>query len=72
MDSGTSDTPAPEKIYDVPAEWSKRAFIGEARYHDMYACSVSDPNRCSPASRPTAFVDRGVYVNRVRPKKASI
>ena len=45
MDSGTSDTPAPEKIYDVPAEWSKRAFIGEARYHDMYACSVSDPNR---------------------------
>src|SRR6266700_8317786 len=33
-----------DKIYDVPAEWSKRAFIDEAKYHEMYARSISDPN----------------------------
>ena len=33
-----------EKIYDVPAEWAKRAWIDEAKYRDMYARSVSDPN----------------------------
>ncbi len=33
-----------EKIYDVPAEWAKRAFIDQAKYQEMYARSVSDPN----------------------------
>ncbi len=33
-----------EKIYDVSAEWSKRALIDEAKYREMYARSVSDPN----------------------------
>ena len=33
-----------EKIYDVPAEWAKRAFIDSAKYKEMYARSVSDPN----------------------------
>ena len=33
-----------EKIYDVPAEWAKRAFIDEAKYRDMYKRSVEDPN----------------------------
>src|SRR6266436_2874166 len=33
-----------EKIYDVPAEWTKRAFIDEAKYREMYARSISDPN----------------------------
>ncbi|MEA2935709.1 MAG: acetyl-CoA synthetase [Variibacter sp.] len=32
-----------EKIYDVSAEWSKRAFVDQAKYRDMYARSVSDP-----------------------------
>jgi acetyl-CoA synthetase len=32
-----------EKIYDVPAEWSKRAWIDEAKYREMYARSLSDP-----------------------------
>src|SRR6202050_3578249 len=32
-----------EKIYDVPAEWAKRAFADQAKYRDMYAKSVSDP-----------------------------
>src|SRR5262245_60272473 len=33
-----------EKIYDVPAEWSKRAYVDAAKYKDMYARSVKDPN----------------------------
>src|SRR5665647_2151358 len=33
-----------DKIYDVPAEWSKRAWVDEAKYKEMYARSVSDPN----------------------------
>ena len=33
-----------EQIYDVPPEWSKRAFIDEAKYEAMYERSVKDPN----------------------------
>src|SRR5256885_15212001 len=33
-----------EKIYDVSADWAKRAFIDDAKYRDMYARSVSDPS----------------------------
>ncbi|HKG99977.1 MAG TPA: AMP-binding protein, partial [Bradyrhizobium sp.] len=33
-----------EKIYDVPTEWAKRAFIDQAKYKEMYARSVTDPN----------------------------
>lgn len=33
-----------EKIYDVPAEWSKRALVDAAKYSDMYARSIKDPN----------------------------
>ena len=32
-----------EKIYPVSAEWAQRAFINEARYKDMYARSLADP-----------------------------
>ncbi|MGL4443457.1 MAG: acetyl-coenzyme A synthetase N-terminal domain-containing protein, partial [Alsobacter sp.] len=32
-----------EKLYPVPAEWASRAFVDDARYKDMYAASVSDP-----------------------------
>ena len=32
-----------EKIYDVPAEWAKRAFVDQAKYRDMYTRSVRDP-----------------------------
>jgi acetyl-CoA synthetase len=35
---------AQEKIYDVPSDWLKRAFIDDAKYREMYARSVSDPN----------------------------
>ena len=33
-----------EKIYDVSPEWASRAFIDDAKYNEMYARSVSDPN----------------------------
>jgi acetyl-CoA synthetase len=32
-----------EKIYDVPAEWKQRAFIDDAKYRDMYARSITNP-----------------------------
>ena len=33
-----------EKIYPVSAEWAQRAFINEAKYKDMYARSIADPD----------------------------
>lgn len=33
-----------DKIYDVSADWTKRAYVDAAKYKDMYARSVSDPN----------------------------
>jgi hypothetical protein len=33
-----------EKIYDVPAEWSKRALVDTAKYQEMYARSIKDPD----------------------------
>jgi acetyl-CoA synthetase len=32
-----------EKIYPVPAEWRQRAFIDEAKYQELYARSLNDP-----------------------------
>jgi acetyl-CoA synthetase len=33
-----------EKIYDVPADWKRRAFIDDAKYQELYARSIKDPN----------------------------
>ena len=33
-----------EKVYPVPAEWESRAFINDAKYKEMYAQSVSNPD----------------------------
>ena len=33
-----------EKVYGVSAEWAKRAWIDEARYQEMYARSIKDPD----------------------------
>ena len=33
-----------DKIYDVPAEWTKRAFVNESQYRKMYERSLADPN----------------------------
>ena len=32
-----------EKIYDVSAEWAKRAFVDQTKYRKMYQHSISDP-----------------------------
>jgi acetyl-CoA synthetase len=32
-----------EQVYDVPAEWNKRAYIDNARYAAMYERSIKDP-----------------------------
>jgi len=31
------------KIYDVPADWAKRAFVNDNKYKAMFAASVDDP-----------------------------
>ena len=33
-----------EKIYAVPADWQKRAYVDDAKYQEMYARSIKDPN----------------------------
>jgi acetyl-CoA synthetase len=33
-----------DKIYEVSADWQKRAFIDDAKYKEMYARSIKDPN----------------------------
>ncbi len=33
-----------EKIYDVPADWRKRAYADDAKYQELYARSIKDPN----------------------------
>jgi acetyl-CoA synthetase len=33
-----------DKIYDVPSDWRKRSFIDDAKYQEMYARSIKDPN----------------------------
>ena len=33
-----------DKIYPVSADWAQRAFINEAKYKEMYARSVADPD----------------------------
>src|ERR1700730_6515956 len=33
-----------EKVYDVPPEWRRRAYADEAKYREMYARSIADPN----------------------------
>ncbi|MCW2285225.1 acetyl-CoA synthetase [Rhodoblastus acidophilus] len=32
-----------DKVYPVPAEWENRAFVNDAKYKELYAKSVSDP-----------------------------
>ena len=34
-----------DKIYEVTADWQKRAFIDHAKYKQMYADSIADPNK---------------------------
>src|SRR5665213_1141512 len=41
---GGEEVPMSDKIYDVPADWQKRALIDDAKYNEMYARSINDPN----------------------------
>jgi acetyl-CoA synthetase len=34
-----------EKVYPVPAQWRKKAFVDDAAYRKMYTASVEDPDR---------------------------
>src|SRR5687768_10384981 len=34
-----------DKIHDVPADWAKRAWANDAKYKEMYAASIADPNK---------------------------
>ena len=36
--------PMSEKVYDVPAEWAKRAYVDDAKYQAMYERSIKDPD----------------------------
>ena len=42
-----------DKIYEVPAEWKKRAYIDDAKYKDMYRARSPIPTGSGP-SRPSA------------------
>ena len=33
-----------ETIHPVTPEWAKRAYVDEAKYNEMYARSIKDPN----------------------------
>ena len=33
-----------EKIYDVPAEWARKAYLDDAKYQELYAASIADPD----------------------------
>ena len=34
-----------DKVYDVPADWKARAWIDDAKYQEMYAASIADPDK---------------------------
>ncbi len=34
----------PRKSTTCPADWAKRAYVDDAKYKDMYARSINDPN----------------------------
>jgi acetyl-CoA synthetase len=33
-----------QKLYEVPSEWTRRAFVDEAKYNAMYEASIRDPD----------------------------
>jgi acetyl-CoA synthetase len=48
------------KLYDVPAEWARRAFIDDAKYHAMYEASVRDPATFGPGEVSIRWFEDGV------------
>ena len=41
---GAEESDMSDKVYDVPPEWTKRAFIDESQYQKMYERSLAYPN----------------------------
>ena len=33
-----------DKVYEIPAEWKRRAYVDDAKYREMYARSIQDPD----------------------------
>ncbi|MEN2494388.1 MAG: Acetyl-coenzyme A synthetase [Hyphomicrobiaceae bacterium hypho_1] len=65
-----------EKTYQVPPEWSARAWVDESKYHDMYQNSLSDPETfwnemgkridwIKPYTKVknTSFEPKNIYIN---------
>ena len=48
-----------DKIYEVTPDWQKRAFIDHAKYKEMYAASIADPN--------TFWGEQGKRVDWIKP-----
>jgi acetyl-CoA synthetase len=44
MSENRADSAAQDGVYPVSADWVKRAWVDDAKYREMYARSVSDPN----------------------------
>jgi acetyl-CoA synthetase len=42
---GEEEMSMSEKIYDVPAQWQSRAYVNDAKYKEMYAASLKDPDK---------------------------
>jgi acetyl-CoA synthetase len=42
---GGEEVSMSDKIYDVPAQWQSRAFVNEIKYKEMYAASLTDPDK---------------------------
>src|ERR1700731_1666178 len=44
LEATMSEAKVSEKIYDVPPEWKQRAYIDAAKYQEMYARSLREPD----------------------------
>jgi acetyl-CoA synthetase len=49
----------PDKVYEIPADWAKRAFIDSKKYRAMYGRSIADPNGF--------WADEGMRIHWFRP-----
>ena len=47
-----------DKIYEIPADWKKRAYADDAKYQEMYARSLKDPNAFWGGSKYLILVEQ--------------
>ncbi len=53
-------------VYDVPAEWAKRAFVDNAKYLAMYEHSMKDPEGFWARARPAHRLDQALHQSQER------